>query len=102
MAKLIALYNKPANVAAFDAYYFSTHLGIAKKVPGLRRYEVSNGAVSTLSGESPYYLAAILTFDSMDAIDKALKSPEGQATAADLAKFAQAGVDLLIFDSRDI
>ncbi len=102
MAKLIALYKKPADAAAFDSYYFATHVPGAKKVPGLRRYEVSAGPVTTPGGSAPFHLAAILTFDSMDALERALGSPEGQPTAADLANFAQAGVDLLVFDSKDI
>ena len=102
MAKLVALYKQPANVAAFDAYYFSTHVPIAKKVPGLRRYEVSVGPVATPEAMHPYYLAAILNFDSMAAIQEALTSPEGKATAADLANFAQAGVELLIFDTKEV
>lgn len=101
MAKLLALYKKPANAAAFDAHYFSTHVPLAKKIPGLRRYEVS-AAVSAPRGDSPYHLAAILSFDSADAIRQALGSPQGQATAGDLANFAQAGVELLIFDSREV
>ena len=32
---------------------------------------------------------------------EALASAEGQATAADLANFAQAGVELLVFDSKE-
>jgi len=102
MAKVLALYKKPADAARFDDYYFSTHVPTAKKITGLKRYEVSAGPVGTPQGDSPYHLAAILTFDSMDAIRQALGSPEGQATAADLANFAQAGVELLIFDSRDV
>jgi uncharacterized protein (TIGR02118 family) len=102
MAKLIALYKKPADAAAFDKYYFSTHLDIAKKVPGLRSYEVSTGAVATPQGESAYHLVAILSFDSMAAIQRALGSPEGQAAATDIANFAQAGVELLVFDSKDV
>jgi uncharacterized protein (TIGR02118 family) len=102
MAKLIALYRKPADVAAFDKYYFTTHLKIAKKVPGLRRYEVNAGPIGTPQGESPYHVAAILHFDSMAAIQQALGTPEGQATAADLANFAQAGVELLVFDAKDV
>jgi uncharacterized protein (TIGR02118 family) len=102
VAKIIALYKKPADPAAFDAYYFGTHLPKAKKVPGLKRYEVNAGPVGTPQGDSPYHLAAILSFDSADAIQRGLSSPEGQATAADLANFAQAGVDLLIFDSKDV
>ena len=101
MAKLVALYKKPANAAAFDSYYASTHVPLAKKVPGLRRYEVSSGPVTTAQGESPFHLVAVLSFDSVAAIQEALGSPAGAAAAADFANFAQAGVDLLIFDSRD-
>ena len=102
MAKLVALYKKPADVAAFDAYYYSTHVPLAKKIAGLRRYEVSVGPVATPQGESPFHLVAVLGFDSMNALQQALGSPAGQATAADLANFAQAGVDLLVFDSKDV
>jgi len=34
------------------------------------------------------------------AVQTALGSPEGQATADDLANFAQAGVELLMFDTK--
>ena len=100
MAKLIALYRKPADTAAFDAYYATTHLPLAKTLPGLRHYDISTGTVS--GGESPYYLVATLSFDSLAAIQSALGSPEGQATAADLGNFAQAGVELLMFDTREV
>ena len=102
MAKLIALYKKPADAAAFNSYYFSTHVPIAKKVPGLQRYEVSAGPVATPQGESPFHLVAVLGFDSMGALQHALSSPEGVAAAGDLGNFAQAGVELLVFDSNVI
>lgn len=103
MAKLVALYKKPTDVTAFNTHYFSIQVPLAKKIPGLRRYEISTGPVSTpQGGDSPYHLAAILSFESMAAIQLALNSPEGLATAADLANYAQAGVELLVFDSRDL
>ena len=102
MAKVIALYKRPADPAAFDAYYFSTHVPLAKTLPGLRGYEVSTGPVATPAGESPLHLAAILSFDSLAAIQAALTSPEGVATAGDLGNFAQAGVDLLMFDTKEV
>lgn len=98
MAKVLALYKKPADPKAFDAYYHATHVPIAKTLPGLRSYEISTGPV----GDSAYGLVAILTFDSLAAIQAALDSPEGRATAADLGNFAQAGVELLMFDSKPI
>lgn len=100
MAKLVVLYKKAQNAAAFNSHYTSTHAPLAKKIPGLKSYEISAGAVSTPGGDSPYQLVAVLTFDSLDAIKKGLSSPEGQAAAGDLANFAQAGVELLMFDSK--
>jgi hypothetical protein len=38
----------------------------------------------------------------MAAIQAALGSPEGAATAGDLGNFAQAGVELLMFDTREV
>jgi uncharacterized protein (TIGR02118 family) len=100
MAKVIAMYKRPTDTAAFDRYYFDTHVPIAKKIHGLRQYEVTTGPVATLQGESPYYLVAVLTFDSMTAVRAALASPEGQATAADFVNFATAGVDVYLAESR--
>ena len=102
MAKLIALYRRPADPAAFDRYYFERHVPLARKIAGLQRYEVSSGGVGAPGGESPWHLAAILSFESIAALQEALASPEGQATAADLPHFAQAGVELLVFDTRDV
>jgi len=101
MAKLVVLYKKPANAAAFDAYYKATHAPLAKKVPGLRGYEISAGPVNTPQGASAYHLVATLTFDSMAALQQALGSPQGQAAAGDLGNFATGGAELLMFDSKD-
>lgn len=102
MAKLLVLYSKPANPATFDTYYFSTHVPLAKKVPGLRSYKVNVGPVLTPQGPANVHLAAVLSFDSMEAIQHGMASPAGQAAAADLANFAQAGVQLLMFDTREV
>ena len=102
MAKLVALYKKPADASAFDSHYASTHIPTAKKLPGLRSYEVSTGPVASGDGDSPYHLVAVLSFDSLAAIQSALGTPEGKATAGDLANFAQAGVELLMFDIKEV
>ncbi len=101
MAKLVVLYKTPTDTAAFDAYYEATHVPLAKQIPGLRRYEISDGAVATPAGPSDVHLVAILAFDSLAALQAGLASPEGQAAAGDLANFATGGVDLYMCDSRD-
>ena len=102
MAKVIAMYKRPVDPAAFDRYYYATHVPIAKKIPGLKGYEVTSGPVTTLEGPSPYHLVALLTFDSLAAIHAALASAEGQATAADLGNFATGGVELFVADTKII
>ena len=101
MAEVIALYKKPADPAAFDDYYYSKHVPLAKTLPGLRGYEVSSGPVGTPTGEAQWHLVAILSFDSMAAIQAAFSSAQGVATAEDLGKFAQAGVELLMFETKE-
>jgi uncharacterized protein (TIGR02118 family) len=102
MARVIAMYGKPADAAAFDRYYFDTHVPLAKRIPGLRTYEVTRGAIAKLGGVAPFHLIATLTFDSLADVERALASPEGQATAADLGRFATGGVDVYIADSEAI
>jgi uncharacterized protein (TIGR02118 family) len=102
MAKIIAMYKTPTDAAAFDRYYFGTHIKLAKAVPGLKGYEVSRGPVVTPTGPAPFYLVAILTFDSMVAIQTALASAEGQATVADLGNFATGGVEIFMSDSEAV
>src|ERR1700674_209496 len=101
MAQLVVMYKTPKDAAAFDRYYFETHVSIAKKIPGLRRYEVSRGPVATPAGPSGIHLVAILRFDDLAAIQKAFASAEGQAAAADVATFATGGVDMFLFDSGE-
>ncbi|MFN0162166.1 MAG: EthD family reductase, partial [Burkholderiales bacterium] len=50
MAKLVVMYDRPADPAAFDAYYFNKHVPLAKTIPGLRNYEVNAGPVATPAG----------------------------------------------------
>jgi uncharacterized protein (TIGR02118 family) len=102
MARLVVMYRTPQDPAAFDRYYFASHVPIAKKIPGLRKYEVSEGQVATPAGASGFYLVATLRFDDMAAIQRAFASPDGQAAAADVQTFATGGVDMFMFDSREV
>ena len=102
MASLIVLYKKPTDPAAFDKYYFEKHIPIAKKIPGLRRYEVTKGPIMTPGGPSSLHLIATLVFDDLAAIQAAFGSPEGQAAAADVQTFATGGVDMLMSDTREV
>jgi uncharacterized protein (TIGR02118 family) len=100
-AKLLVLYNTPADAAAFDAHYTGIHAPLVKQWPGLRTYTLNAGPVETPAGPAPYHAIADLTFDSLAALQAALQSPEGTAALADIANFGQAGVTVLMFETRD-
>ena len=102
MARVVVMYKTPKDPAAFDQYYFATHVGIAQRIPGLRKYEVSRGAVASPAGASGVHLVAVLSFDDMAAVGRAFSSPEGQAAVADVQTFATGGVDILMFDQREV
>jgi uncharacterized protein (TIGR02118 family) len=102
MARLLVMYKTPTDTVAFDRYYFETHVPIAKKIPGLRRYEVSRGPVATPAGPSGVHLVAILHFDDMEAVGRAFTSPEGQVAGADLQNFATGGADMMFFDEIEV
>jgi uncharacterized protein (TIGR02118 family) len=102
MARLLVLYNQPADPAAFDRYYFDKHVPIAKKIPGLRTYTVSAGNPTMVAGNTSPHMIAELDFDTMEALQSAMASPEGQAAAADLPNFAPSGVTLLVFEMRTL
>lgn len=100
MAQLVVMYKTPKDAAAFDKYYNETHAQIAKKIPGLRKFEVSHGPVASPGGPSGYHLIAMLHFDNLGAIQSAFASAEGQAATADLQNFATGGADIYMFDAR--
>jgi uncharacterized protein (TIGR02118 family) len=102
MAQLVVMYKTPTDTAAFDKHYFEKHVAIAKKIPGLRKYEVSQGPVATPAGPSGYHLVAVLQFDNLAAIQGGFGSSEGQAAVADVQTFATGGADIFMFDTRTV
>ncbi|HJP76338.1 MAG TPA: EthD family reductase [Pseudonocardiaceae bacterium] len=100
-ARFVALYETPADPAAFEEHYHNVHIPLAYKLPGLRRYTISRDIVS-LRGETPYYLLAELDWGTMDELRAAFASPEGRATAEDAAHLAVlAPMRAMIFTAED-
>ncbi len=100
MARVIVTYNLAADAPAFNKHYYENHVPLAKKIPGLRKYEVSRGAVVTPAGPSTVQLVAILHFDDMASVQAAFASPEGQAAAADAQTLGVAS--MLLFEDRTV
>ncbi|HWE53107.1 MAG TPA: EthD family reductase, partial [Bryobacteraceae bacterium] len=59
------------------------------------------GPVNTIAGSPAPYFIAELSFDNMPDLQSALCSADGQAAAGDLNNFAQAGVTLIVFETKN-
>jgi uncharacterized protein (TIGR02118 family) len=102
MAQVVVMYKTPKDAAAFDKHYSEIHIPLAKKIPGLKKYEISKGPVGTPAGPSGFHLIAVLTFDNMAALQAGFGSPEGRAAGADVGKFATGGADMIMFDTSEV
>src|ERR1700728_4996178 len=104
MARMVVIYRTPKNVEAFDRHYFETHVPLAKKIPGVRKYEVSDGTIVTPVGNPDVHRIGTVQFDDLETIKRAFASPEGQAAAADRRLYApdDSGVQMFLFDSREV
>jgi uncharacterized protein (TIGR02118 family) len=101
MVRFLVLYDTPPDPEAFDRHYREVHIPLTKKLQGLRRYTISRNA-APIRGGKPYYLVAELDWDDMAALQQAFQSPEGQATAADVPKFASHGVHSMIYELEEV
>jgi uncharacterized protein (TIGR02118 family) len=89
MVRFLFLYDQPDDREAFDRHYREVHIPLTKKLPGLRRYTLSRKPTTIRGGA--YYMIAELDWDDMDALQRAVQSPEGRATAEDVANLAPDG-----------
>jgi uncharacterized protein (TIGR02118 family) len=101
MVRFLVLYDTPDDPEAFDRHYRQVHIPLTKKLPGLRRYTISRD-IARVRGREPCYLVAELDWDDMDSLRDAFSSPEGQATADDVPKFARDRVRSMIYELEDV
>lgn len=96
MMKVTVMYGHPKSVDDFEKYYAGTHLPLAAKMKGVTRLELTKFA-SNADGSAPaFYRMAEVYFPHQAQMEQAMQSLEGQATVADLAKFASGGVTVMI------
>mgnify|MGYP001159366212 CR=1 FL=1 len=99
MVKAIVLYGAPQDADAFEDHYANQHLPLVSKMPDVQRFEAGK-VLGTADGQpAPYYRVAELWFDSPEAMQQSMGSPEGQATVADIPSFATGGATVLIAEA---
>ena len=98
MCKLTVLYGHPADPAAFDRYYREVHIPIARRMRGLKGWTIGKCEAATPGEQPPYYMIVSLYADTRADMEKIIASPEGQATIADVPKFATGGCKFMFDD----
>ncbi len=96
MLKATVLYGHPTDAEAFEKYYAETHTPIALSMKGVDKMELTKFVSAPDGGKPAYYRMAELYFADPAEMQQSMGSPEGQATAADLANFASGGVTMII------
>lgn len=95
-ARLMAFFAVPKpDQALFEQQFYETYVPLAKKLPGLKRLEITRQPESLLGQQNPYFLIATLLFDSMDSLKRALASPPGQEAGNNVLSFASNYMTLL-------
>src|SRR5512136_2657512 len=96
MMKVTVLYSQPTSPDEFEKYYGNTHLPLAAKIKGVDRIELTKFVSGPDGGKPAFYRMAELYFTTQAQMEQSLGSAEGQATVADLSKFATGGVTVVI------
>jgi len=99
---IILWQDTPTDTEAFDRHYRETHIPLANKMAGLRRYSLSRN-VTPVRGEAPYCVAE-LEWDDAEAMRRDMRSPEGRATAEDVDFMRQwsPSVQSLTYELEDV
>jgi uncharacterized protein (TIGR02118 family) len=98
--ELVVIYDQPEDVEGFFQHYEEVHTPLVKKTPGLERL-VLNRIVSDVFGSASLYLAvAEMDYADKRTFEAAMKSPENQAVAEDLVRFAKGKVKVLVADAK--
>jgi uncharacterized protein (TIGR02118 family) len=93
--KLVVLYTSPSDPDAFDRQYLGTHMPLVHAIPGLQGAE--SGRIAALDdGEQTYFRITGLYFADQEALQAALGSDEGKATAADYQQIAPPGSRMFV------
>ena len=96
MIKATVLYGHPTDSDAFEKYYTATHTPLALNMKGVDKMELTKFLPTPDGGKPAFYRMAELYFAGAAEMQQSMGSPEGQATAADLANFATGGVTMII------
>lgn len=98
MCRLTVLYGHPTDPAEFDRYYHQVHIPIARKMKGLKGWTIGKCESAKAGEPPPYYMIVGLYAATREDLEAIINSPEGQATIADVPRFATGGCTFMFDD----
>jgi uncharacterized protein (TIGR02118 family) len=102
MVRLMVLYPRLADPVEFERHYFTVHVPIVRRLPGLRRYNVGRRP-SRVRGPEPYQFVAELDWEDLDSMERDFASEWGRRAARDveeLERFAP-GIQSMVFELEE-
>ena len=101
MPKLIVLYPVPTDPTTFERRYRDEHVPMVEgKLPGLRKF-VAAQVLGTPTGAAPYQRVAELYFESVQSLQAAMASVEGQAAVAHAIEISTGGAPVVLIAEDD-
>ncbi|MBL8118104.1 MAG: EthD family reductase [Anaerolineae bacterium] len=89
MVKFIITFTRAENLDVFENAY-NDLLALVERMPNIQRRQVVN-VLGSPSGEAPYYRLLEIYFDSVEAMQEALRSKAGQEAGGELGRRFVAG-----------
>jgi uncharacterized protein (TIGR02118 family) len=94
--RLVIIYTQPENPEEWDKHYLGNHMPMGRALPGLDSIQAARVLAAADGGEVPHYRITTADFPTMEAMQAALASPEGESTATDFAAIAPPGSRIFI------
>jgi uncharacterized protein (TIGR02118 family) len=94
--KLVVLYTPPDDAESFDEHYLGVHGPLVDKLPGLQKWDTARFVAAADGKEQTYFRMAQLYFADQDALQSAMNTDEGKATAADYGRIAPPGSRMFV------
>ncbi|RFA10149.1 ethyl tert-butyl ether degradation protein EthD [Subtercola boreus] len=99
--KITVIYDNPTDPEAFEAAYADGHVALAKKLPGITRFESSKVWPKEDGSATPAYRMLDLYFDDYDAASAAVATAEAGELFPSVFGLATGGVRILFSDIEE-
>ena len=86
-ARFLVFWEQPTDPEAFERHYREVHIPLARKIPGLRSYAITDSS-EPVRGEVCFRVAE-LRWDTMDDLRAAFASAEAKAVGDDVEKLEE-------------